>query len=92
MPYITPERREFLENATEEEIAEQILTSGDINYLITTLIDEWISDKGLNYSNINEAVGVLECIKLELYRRVAALYEDNKKEQNGDVYTCIQNT
>jgi len=31
-------------------------------------------------------VGVLECAKMELYRRVAAPYEDKKKEENGDVY------
>jgi hypothetical protein len=92
MPYITQERREWLQNAPMEEIATQELTAGDLNYLITTLVDEWIADKGLSYSTINEAVGVLECAKLELYRRVAALYEHQKLEQNGDVYTCIQNT
>ena len=31
-------------------------------------------------------VGVLECAKLELYRRMAAPYEDEKIEDNGDVY------
>lgn len=92
MPYISKERREFLSNATEEEIAATDLTAGDMNYLISTLLDEWIAEKGLNYASINEAVGVLECIKLELYRRVAAPYEDAKKQTNGDVYTCNLNT
>lgn len=31
-------------------------------------------------------LGVLECVKLELYRRVAAPYEDRKIEENGDVF------
>ena len=31
-------------------------------------------------------IGVLECAKLELYRRVAAPYEDDKIDENGDVY------
>lgn len=91
MPYITEERREFLSNATEEEVAATDLTAGDMNYLISTLLDEWIAEKGLNYEAINTAVGVLECVKLELYRRVAAPYEDTKKETNGDVYTCNLN-
>jgi hypothetical protein len=39
----------------------------------------------LRYYHINKAVGVLECIKMEFYRRVAAPYEDTKIEQNGDV-------
>ena len=30
-------------------------------------------------------MGVLECCKLEFYRRVAAPYEDIKIEENGDV-------
>ena len=32
-------------------------------------------------------MGALECAKLELYRRVAAPYEDVKIMENGDVYT-----
>ena len=44
-------------------------------------------DLGLNpkYSKINAIIGILECIKLELYRRVAAPYEDVKAAENGDV-------
>jgi len=92
MPYITPERREFLENATDEEIAQIELSPGDLNYAVTRLMDEWIGQKGLSYDAINSAVGVLECAKLELYRRVAAKYEDKKKKENGDVYSCTLNS
>jgi len=28
----------------------------------------------------------LECSKMELYRRIAAPYEDDKSRLNGDVY------
>jgi hypothetical protein len=31
-------------------------------------------------------VGVLECAKQELYRRILIPYEDAKIELNGDVY------
>jgi hypothetical protein len=34
-----------------------------------------------------EAIGALECCKLEFYRRVAVPYEDRKIKSNGDVYT-----
>lgn len=61
-------------------------TPGELNYLITTLINEYVSTKGKNYAILNEVVGVLECAKLELYRRVAAPYEDAKCDMNGDVY------
>jgi hypothetical protein len=39
----------------------------------------------LRYFHINKAVGVLECVKLEFYRRVAAPYEDEKIKESGDV-------
>lgn len=31
-------------------------------------------------------VGALECAKLELYRRIAIPYEEQKIQENGDVY------
>jgi len=31
-------------------------------------------------------IGVLESVKMELYRRKIADYEDEKCEENGDVY------
>jgi hypothetical protein len=63
-------------------------TAGELNFLITRLCDDFIRHSGgLNYANINTAVGALECAKLEIYRRVAAPYEDSKVAQNGDVYS-----
>lgn len=60
---------------------------GDLNFLITEILDKYLRDTGLNYRNINAAIGVLECAKLELYRRIAAPYEDKKIAENGDVYS-----
>jgi hypothetical protein len=56
---------------------------GHLNYLVSTIIDDVYPR---NYTSLNAAIGVLECIKQELYRRVVAPYEDTKIEQNGDVY------
>jgi hypothetical protein len=63
-------------------------TSGQLNYSITELLT-WYIDAvygKLTYAAINDVVGVLECTKLELYRRVAAPYENYKCLLNGDVY------
>jgi hypothetical protein len=38
------------------------------------------------YADYNAVIGALEACKLEFYRRVVSLYEDKKKEINGDVY------
>lgn len=83
MPYISQERRRELEDFdyTDAEIS-----AGDLNFMISTLLNEIIHAKGLSYSTINELIGMLECAKLELYRRVAAPYEDLKIKENGDVY------
>lgn len=82
MPYIKPEDR--LHILADEK---QISNPGELNYFISTLINSYINDKGKSYSTINEVIGVLECAKLELYRRIAAPYEDIKIQENGDVYT-----
>ncbi len=81
MPYIAPEDRERLEGGGLPE------TAGELNYAITRLVDEYLMRKGgVRYAHLNEVVGVLECAKLELYRRLAAPYEDRKIEESGDVY------
>ena len=84
MPYIVNSAREQLDDGGLPNSA------GELNYMISSLIDEYLPEYGKNYTNINEVIGVLECAKLELYRRVAAPYEDEKIEQNGDVYDVIK--
>jgi len=55
---------------------------GELNYVVTRMLKEVYP---LRYFHINKAIGVLECIKLEYYRRVAAPYEDKKIQESGDV-------
>ena len=87
MPYIKSEKRKKYEKIIQELVG--ILKSlppeevdGDLNYVVTKLLKEVYP---LRYYHINKAVGVLECIKLEFYRRVAAPYEDLKIKESGDV-------
>jgi hypothetical protein len=81
MPYITQERRKaILAGAKPQD-------PGELNFAITVLIDSYLQDKGgIRYSQLNEVIGAIDCAKLELYRRVAAPYEDEKIAENGDVY------
>lgn len=89
MPYITKERR-----AEMTPNMDLLATAGELNYAITLLIDKYLNTRAIvagrqttSYADINEVIGVLECAKLELYRRIAAPYEDTKIVSNGDVYT-----
>lgn len=86
MPYISPKVREDLKHKLVYG-GRSIENVGELNYMITRMVDQYLKDNDLSYSTINEVIGVLECAKLELYRRVASPYEDIKIAQNGDVYS-----
>ena len=60
--------------------------SGELNYLITLLIQDYLEYKNESYQTYNDIIGALEGAKLELYRRKIAPYEDKKIKENGDVY------
>jgi predicted DNA-binding protein with PD1-like motif len=40
-----------------------------------------------SYHNYNKAIGVLESVKLEFYRREVASYENKKIKENDDIYS-----
>jgi len=87
MPYIKMEDRGKYDKTLGELIG--ILKSlpveridGELNYVITRILKE---SYPLRYFNLNRAMGVLECAKLEFYRRVVAPYEDIKIKESGDV-------
>lgn len=84
MPYIEEHRRSNLRE--DGLMGVNPVTIGELNFCITELVHEYCKRKGLNYSTINECIGVFECAKHEFYRRVAAPYEGNKMRENGDVY------
>tara|TARA_B100000941_G_scaffold72482_1_gene49195 strand:- start:1731 stop:1985 length:255 start_codon:yes stop_codon:yes gene_type:complete len=81
MPYIKKEDRIKLNKSNISN------NSGELNFQITMLINSYLERKGVSYTNLNEVIGVLECAKLEIYRRLAAKYEDKKISENGDVYS-----
>ena len=84
MPYIAEGQRGAIDKAINR-IDWYQRHPGHLNYAITRIIAQSIGPQP-SYTAINEAIGVLECAKLELYRRIAAPYEDKKWEENGDVY------
>lgn len=80
MPYIPEINRKPL---TEGKFIPSC--AGELNFLVSYLCDQYLKND-LNYNKINEVIGVLECAKMELYRRIAAPYEDTKIMEHGDVY------
>ncbi|MBI9085367.1 MAG: hypothetical protein JEZ11_17360 [Desulfobacterales bacterium] len=85
MPYVKQEDRKRL------DAGEKPKNAGELNYVISKILDAYLEAKGgIRYAHLNEIVGVLECAKLELYRRLAAPYEDRKIDENGDVYLVLR--
>ena len=84
MPYIKQEDRVKFKSAAQY-LGMQATCAGDLNYLISLIAHSYLEQKGVRYANVNEVIGALECCKLELYRAVAAPYEDEKVSENGPV-------
>jgi hypothetical protein len=87
MPYIPQDKREELNNKMKDvlKIAYD-LTDGELNYIISNLINTHLEGNDMNYSLLNSMIGVLESAKLELYNRMVGLYETQKIIQNGGLY------
>lgn len=88
MPYIPKEKR----IAYDREITQLVKVLrdrgwhiGDMNYIITRLIDELWCDKR-RYRTNAEIRGMLADVSDEFYRRRTGLYEDKACEEHGDVY------
>lgn len=81
MPYIKQHVREFLDQGVVDA-----RLPGELNYLITQLIQDYLDNAEPSYTALNDIIGVLEAVKLEFYRRVVVPYEEQKRFENGDVY------
>lgn len=85
MPYIPEYDRKKIDPLIDALVrrAEQ-LSVGELNYVITKVL---ISRFPRVYADYNQIIGVLECVKLEFYRRYVAEYEQSKLRENGDITT-----
>ena len=57
---------------------------GEVNYTMTRILDALYGMGG--YYVFNRAMGVIDCVGREFYRRKVSPYEDKKIQENGDVY------
>ena len=87
MPYIKKSERALFDRAIAPLLSDITLatTAGELNYVFTTILHKAFVPEIHGYARYNELMGVLECVKMELYRRRIALYENIKISENGDV-------
>lgn len=79
MPYIPKGRRVSI------DAGDWPRNVGELTYKLARCVDSYIGPSPF-FQDIGEAIAALECLKLELYRRVVAPYEDDRREENGDAF------
>lgn len=84
MPYIQKEQREKFKTLIDEAL--KIENEGELNFVITCLLQQYILQQGESYKIHNALLGVLTAVQLEWYRRKVSHYENSKCNQNGDVF------
>jgi len=83
MPYILKNRRERLDWLIDN-LASELNTmgiTGNLNYILYRLAKKTCR----RYRDYAAFEGDIQCSSKEIYRRLAAKYEDKKIEENGDV-------
>lgn len=61
--------------------------TGEMNYIVSMLMQEYVLRHGLSYKTLSEArAGVNDALD-EFYRRIVAPYEDRKIRLNKDVFS-----
>lgn len=81
MPHISPGRRKVVPELDIKEWSD-----GELNYMLTCIVWEWIQTHGANYQAYARAIGAFECAKLELVRLKLSSYEDIKIAEHGSAY------
>jgi len=85
MPYISSRDRYKFSEVTEAILDSNIDNGGELQYLISELIAQFMADKPHRYKTMNEVMGALNGANLEYYRVVVAPYEDKAIAKNGTV-------
>lgn len=97
MPYVTQKVKDRigLEAALTELTGEEEFNfpacPGELNYVLTCIIKQYIKSKRptINYDLLNEVAGVLDLFHGEFVRRIVHPYEDKKIQENGDVWDGV---
>lgn len=80
-PYIPDDER----NRVQAEGIGAGSAPGHLAYAMTLMCKAYLG-KGPRFNEYAAVLGVLEAVKLELYRRMVAPFEDEKIKSNGDVF------
>ena len=88
MPYITSAEREpyllHLEEIVAQLPVEEEALGGHLNFCISHMMNRLFEERH-RYVRVNTLMGAIEGAKQEFYRCQVAEYEEEKRDENGDV-------
>lgn len=79
MPYIDQERR------TRVDAYGYPNNAGELNYVLTMIVADYVAKKGQSYQTFNDISGAMTEALAEFRRRVIVPYEEGKIKENGDL-------
>jgi hypothetical protein len=63
--------------------------AGELNYVLTKVVLQYLGGHGLSYTTLNDISGALTESLAEFRRRVIVPYEDSAILRNGDIYPAV---
>ncbi len=92
MPYILEKDRKSLQKHVDVDRVCDYFSimslrefAGNLNYLITRIVNRFVKVDGKKYFTFAVIVGTLICCVLEIYRKRVVPYEEIKEKENGSV-------
>lgn len=79
MPYVAKADRVGL------ELSHHATTPGELNYLLSITVLDYLERQGLSYTSCNDIIGAFESAKREFQHRVVDPFEASKMRSNGDL-------
>ncbi len=91
MPYIKEQRREKILQVISlggdlGMNLDEVLNPDELNYAICMIARHYWEKYGPSYQTINDIIGAMDGAKAEFRRRIVERYEDDKRNENGDVF------
>ena len=85
MPYINPADRQQYEDLKGMIEQYEIMTKGDLEYLVTLLMKQYMSTREKRYTTLHDVVYAVQHASYEYGRLTLDKREDAAREENGDV-------
>lgn len=85
MPYINSESRDKYKNLKSIINKTEIDTKGDLEYLVFSLMVQFMVTRQFKYSDLHDCVYAVEHCSHEFLRRFLDKREDSARHENGDI-------